>query len=251
MKISVLASGSKGNVTYIEHQNTKILIDLGMNTKYVEDRLKELEINPNDINAILITHTHSDHIKGLKLFIKKYKTNLYITEKMAIDLKDIITNNNVFYFEGKNIIKDLTVDIIKTSHDVNDSIGFIINNEIVYITDTGYLNERYYPLLENKKAYLFESNHDIEMLMKGRYPYHVRQRIWGANGHLSNEDSAFYLSKLVGSNTKVITLCHLSEENNTEKKARECLIETLNKNNKRIDKIIIAKQNSMTEIIEV
>ncbi|MFA5602412.1 MAG: MBL fold metallo-hydrolase [Bacilli bacterium] len=251
MKISVLASGSKGNVTYIEHNNTKILIDLGMNKKYVENKLKELGINPNDINAILISHTHSDHIKGLKSFIKAYRTNLYITEKMMENLKDSIIDDNVFYLEEKNKIDDLTIDIIKTSHDINDSIGFIINDEIVYITDTGYLNEKYYPILENKKAYLFESNHDIEMLMKGKYPYHVRQRIWGSNGHLSNEDSSYYLSKLVGNNTKVITLCHLSEENNTEKKAKECLIETLNKNSKNIEKIIVAKQDEMTELIEV
>jgi len=251
MKIAVLASGSKGNVTYIEQGSTKILIDLGMPKKYVEDSLKELNVDPKDINAILISHTHSDHIKGLKAFVKAYNTNIYITNKMLIDLEKDIPLENVNYFDNINIINGINVEIIKTSHDTADSVGFIVNDEMVYITDTGYLNKKYYSLLENKKAYLFESNHDIEMLMKGKYPYYLRQRVVGASGHLSNDDSASHLSKLIGDQTKLITLCHLSEENNTEEKAMKTLLLELEKNNKKIEKIIIAKQNEKTALIEV
>jgi phosphoribosyl 1,2-cyclic phosphodiesterase len=251
MKIVVLASGSKGNVTYLEYNNTKILIDLGMPKKYVEDKLNEIDIEPKDIDAILISHTHGDHIKGLKGFVKSYNTNVYITNKMLNDLIKVISIENINYYQNINQIKDISVEIIKTSHDTSDSVGFIINDEIVHITDTGYLNTKYYSLLENKKAYFFESNHDVEMLMKGKYPYHLRQRVAGVSGHLSNNDSSAHLAKLVGDNTKVITLCHLSEENNTEEKALCSLLETLEKHNKKIAKIIIAKQNNKTDLIEV
>lgn len=251
MKVIVLASGSKGNVTYLEYKNTKILIDLGMPKKYVEDKLKEIDIKPEDINAILISHTHSDHIKGLKGFVKSYNTSIYITNKMLKDIEKDIPIENINYFQNTNQINDISIEIIKTSHDTSDSVGFIINDEIVHITDTGYLNAKYYPILENKKAYFFESNHDIEMLMKGKYPYYLRQRVAGVSGHLSNNDSSSHLSKLVGDNTKVVTLCHLSEENNTEEKALNSLLEALEKHNKNIDKVIIAKQNEKTDLIEV
>ena len=252
MRVKVLSSGSSGNTTYIEYENTKILIDIGNSCKYVADKLKEMRIEPNKIDAILITHTHVDHIKGLKVFAKKYNPVIYATKGILNEL-DYIDN---YYLIDKNelTIGDIHVDVVKTSHDAPDSVGYIINGSdksLAYITDTGYINEKYFPKLKNKDLYIMESNHDIEMLNNGPYPFKLRQRILGDKGHLSNYDSARYLSTFMGNKTKHIILAHLSEKNNTEQLAYETLVKRLKDEENLGPEIIIAKQNEETELIEV
>lgn len=252
MKISVLSSGSKGNTTYIETKEAKILIDAGNSSKYITDKLKELNVDPNDIDAILITHVHSDHIKGLQVLTKKIKCSVYITKKMYPYL-DYLTNYKFIEDDTINI-KDIEINVIKTSHDTEDSVGYIINNNnksVVYITDTGYINKKYFDILTNRNIYIFESNHDIEMLNNGKYPFELRQRILSDKGHLSNYDSAKYLSKFIGKDTKKIILAHLSEENNTEELALKTLKDRLIKENITFDNIITAKQNEKTELINI
>lgn len=251
MKVSVLSSGSKGNTTYIESNNVKILIDLGNTSKYVKEKLEDLGVFPGDIDAILITHTHVDHIGGLKIFAKKYNIPVYITEVMHKTL-DYIDNYKLL--EDEFDIKDIHVTTIKTSHDAPDSRGYIISSEnksIVYITDTGYINKKYFDILSNRNVYVMESNHDIEMLNNGSYPFNLRQRILSDKGHLSNYDSAKYLSSFIGNNTKCIILAHLSEDNNTEELAYNTLIERLNDSDTHVDNIIIAKQNKETELVKL
>lgn len=252
MRVIVLSSGSRGNTTYIESNEAKILIDAGNSCKYITEKLNDLDVEPTKLDAILITHTHSDHVKGLKVFCKKYNTKVYCTKKMFKDI-DYIDNYELI---DKNIIniKDMIIDVIKTSHDASDSNGYIINNKdnsIVYITDTGYINKKYYDKLKNKDVYIMESNHDIEMLNNGSYPYELRKRIYGDKGHLSNLDSSKYLSDFIGDKTKYIMLAHLSEENNTEELAYSTLIEKLTTKNCLIDNIIICRQNEETEVVEV
>ena len=247
MRIVVLSSGSKGNTTFIESGNTKILIDLGNSCKYVTDKLKEIGVSPNEIDAILITHTHIDHVKGLKVFTNKYKTNVYISNKMKNDL-DYLENYQLI--EEIINIKDLLINTIKTSHDTEESFGYVIESNkksLVYITDTGYINEKYHKLLSNRNIYILESNHDIEMLHNGPYPLKLRQRILGDKGHLSNYDCSKYLSNFIGNNTKCIMLAHLSQDNNTPSIAYDTLIERLNNNNQSIDKIIILEQDNISE----
>ena len=244
MKIRVLASGSKGNVTYIEDNDTKILIDIGMRCIYVEEKLKEMGINPKDINGILITHTHNDHIQGLKTFARKYNTKVYISPKML----DEIDAQNIEYLTKEMTIGNIDIKVFKTSHDV-PSYGYIIQDKLVYITDTGYINNKYFDMLKNKKVYIMESNHDIEMLEEGPYPYHLKQRVWSDKGHLSNKMCAEYLSNLIGDNTHAVILAHLSEINNKEELA---ILEFNEKeNNRRVEKLIVAKQKEPTELIVV
>lgn len=252
MKVSVLSSGSKGNTTYIESKEAKILIDAGNTSKYIIDKLANMNVNPKEIDAILITHIHSDHVKGLPVLLKHMNPCIYLTKTTHTYL-DFIKNYK--YIEtDKFTIKDLEISVIKTSHDAPDSLGYIVSNEdksIVYITDTGYINKKYYQLLSNKNLYIMESNHDIEMLNNGKYPFELRQRILSDKGHLSNYDSSKYLCDFIGDNTEKIILAHLSEENNTEFLAYDTLKSRLNKKNIAFDNIIIAKQNENTELINV
>ena len=252
MKICVLSSGSKGNTTYIESNKAKVLIDCGNSSKYILTKLAELGVYPSDINAILITHTHSDHVKGLPTLLKNVPAMVYMTEKMY-PLLDYV-KNYTFIETNEFTIKDLKIDVIKTSHDAEDSVGYIVSNNnksVVYITDTGYINQKYFDILRNKNVYIFESNHDIEMLNNGSYPFQLRKRILSDKGHLSNYDSAKYLAKFIGEDTKKIILAHLSEENNTPKLALDTLNERLKKEKINFDNIIIAKQNKETELIKI
>lgn len=250
MKTCVLASGSKGNCCYIETKDAKIIIDMGINCINTVKRLQEINIEPKEIDAIFITHTHTDHTEGLKVFTKKYNTKVYLTDKMYEELKDKIQEYELISKE--TYINNTKVTSIKTSHDTNDSNGYIVENKdksIVYITDTGYINIKNHKILKNKDIYILESNHDIDKLMNNpKYPYHIKQRILGDKGHLSNKDSAYYLKKFIGEKTKYIILAHLSEENNTEELALTTLTKTLEKVDQEV---IIAKQNNITRLIEV
>lgn len=251
MKVSVLSSGSKGNTTYIESNNAKILIDLGNTSKYVKEKLEDLGVFPGDIDAILITHTHVDHIGGLKIFAKKYNIPVYITEVMHKTL-DYIDNYKLL--EDEFDIKDIHVTTIKTSHDAPDSRGYIISSEnksIVYITDTGYINSKYFNKLKNKNAYIFESNHDVEKLINGKYPKWLQNRILSDVGHLSNKASAFYLTKFIGNDTKNVILAHLSKENNSDELALDTLFKTFNEYDIDFKNVIIAHQDIQTGLIEI
>jgi len=251
MRVSVLSSGSKGNTTYIETENTKILIDIGNTSKYVKEKLEDFGVKPEELDGILVTHTHIDHVKGLKVFKKKYNIPVYITDSMFKDLEYIDEYN---LLSDEFMINDISIRSIKTSHDTNDSRGYIISNNgksIVYITDTGYINKKYFDILGNKDLYIMESNHDIEMLSNSKYPFQLRQRILSDKGHLSNYDSSKYLSSFIGDNTKYIMLAHLSEENNTEALAYETLVNRLEEDNKRLPNIIVLKQDKETELISI
>ena len=255
MKVCVLSSGSKGNSTLVITDKVKILIDLGTTTSYVEAALNNLNVDVKEISHILITHSHVDHIKGLKVFIKRYNPVILVTEDMKNVLEKELGNFRYEYYEDKKaIIGDLTVNVIKTSHDAEESIGFVLtnnNSSMVYITDTGYINQKYFKILSNNNLYVLESNHDIKMLMDGPYPYYLQQRVRGDKGHLSNKQASDYLCKFIGDNTRKIVFAHISEHNNSYEKVIETFNEELSKNDMKFDEIIIAHQNEKTELIEV
>ncbi len=252
MKIKVLASGSKGNATYIETKKSKILIDIGITYQHLSSELSAIDRTPKDLDAILITHTHSDHIKGLQVLVKKTNIPVYVSEKMIVELKEKIPITSCHYLEEHFFLNDIEVELIHTSHDV-DSVGYILSNEdksIVYVTDTGYINRRYLKRMKNKDLYIMESNHDEKMLMDGPYPFILKQRVLSDKGHLSNHTTAKYLQEIVGEKTKCIVLAHISENNNTEELAYQTTKEVLDESH--IDKpIIIAQQNKSLEVIEV
>lgn len=253
MKIQILASGSKGNCTLIESKNTKILIDVGINYSRIKKTLDELNIDINTINGIIISHTHSDHIGGLSSLIKKIDIPVFIREELFDEIKKIIPREKIILIDEQSVtINDLDIELINASHDV-PAFGFIINDgekKIVYLTDTGYINRKYYEKLENLDAYVIESNHDEKMLMEGPYPYILKQRVISDKGHLSNRYTGRFLNKTIGNKTKCIILAHLSENNNTESLALEQIQDELKDNHNKV-KIVIAKQHEETEMVEI
>ncbi len=252
MRVVVLASGSEGNSTFFSHNGINVLFDIGKNAKYIKDHLKEIGEDANLIDAIVISHTHDDHVSALRVFLKSYHPKVYVTEKQFYDLECLKDYDNVVIYDEDFYIDMIHVTTIKTSHDVSDSRNFLIatnNGKVVYLTDTGYLNRKYFSVLENADYYLMESNHDIEMLMEGPYPKWLKQRVLGTLGHLSNKDSSFYLTKLVGKCTKKIILMHLSHTNNTEEKALTMLTETFLDYGLNLPYVCCAKQNEITEVV--
>lgn len=217
MKVVILGSGSKGNSTYINLGKDHILIDAGFNYLTLKKRLEEQTLNIKLITKVFITHEHSDHIKGLASLVKKTNCLVYGPNIIISNLTKIINPNNLRIIDQYQNFNSYEVETVPTSHDAEQSVGYIFkedNNELVYITDTGYINQKILKKITNKSMYILESNYDEKMLWDGPYPYYLKQRITSDTGHLSNLMTAEYLSKIVGNKTKYIVLAHISENNN-------------------------------------
>ena len=254
MKTCILASGSKGNCTYVETKNHHILIDMGKNKKYIVDALKSIAVDPKTIDIILISHLHADHISALETFIHNIPATVYMPEEMFASLNSLHNYEHIKIYDDEINLDDLKIYAIKSSHDAIASRNFIIeegDTSVVQITDTGYIKSKYFNLLKNRDVYFIESNHDIEMLTHGPYPDWLKRRILSDEGHLSNEAAGFYLSKLIGDKTKKVYLMHLSEENNNPLIAIDTVKKTLKEYNIAFDDIKCASQNDISEVIKI
>lgn len=244
MKITNLASGSKGNSTLIETKTKNILIDAGLPLSNLE---KRLETKLPKIDILIITHIHGDHIKGINSVIKKHNPKIYTKDPELQEKINIQSNINF----DKIIIEDnLEIELFPLSHDV-PCIGAFIkeeDKELVYITDTGYIKEKLLTKYQNKSVYIIESNYEEELLQNGKYPFHLQQRIRSDKGHISNRDTCRYLEKLIGTKTKYICLAHLSEENNKEEIVETRVTTTLENIEHNIEKVIILSQTEKKEI---
>ena len=193
MKITILSSGSKGNSTLIETNKTNILIDAGLPLKNLKERLKK---DLPTIDILIITHSHSDHTKGLKSILKHHNPKIYMQEQGADEIIDYGKINH----ESKIKIEEVEINLFPLSHDV-PCTGVHIkekDTELVYITDTGYIKQSILNSYKNKDIYIIESNYEEEMLMNGSYPFYLKQRIRSDKGHLSNKDTCRYLKTLIG-----------------------------------------------------
>lgn len=254
MQIEVIASGSKGNSNLLKCGETAIIIDAGISFLTIKRTLEQNQLTPRQIDAIFITHTHSDHIKGLKTLAEKTKAKVYIREGMLESIKDLVDIDQIRLIKDTFFINDIMIELINTSHDAPSSVGYIITYQdktLVYVTDTGYINRKYLKRMKDKEIYIIESNHDEQMLMDGPYPYYLKQRVVGDEGHLSNKTTAGYLKELVGDHTKYIVLAHLSEKNNKEEIALKEVMDKLEANQKKNKTIMVAKQQECLPLIEV
>lgn len=209
----IAGSGSKGNATFIYTEKTIIQIDMGVTLSALNKAISYTPYALEDIQALFITHEHSDHIKSLSLAAyKKLNIPIYAGKTTL--------KNPTYVIEEENSIDigDLTILPLKTSHDANHPLGFLVFNEkerLLYMTDTGYIPKEDLPYMRDADHYIIESNHDVDMLKHSNRPMVLIKRILSKKGHLSNLDSATYVSSLIGEHTKSITLAHLSEECNS------------------------------------
>ncbi len=254
MKFRTIASGSKGNCSIIMSSNTKLIVDLGISYLKLRKNLEKLGLSVEDFDGILITHCHDDHIRGLVSTLKKNNILVYVPYEMTKELSNFIDKDKIRIINEFCTIGDIEISYFNTSHDVDCSVGYILesdNKSIAYITDTGYINRKNFSKIYGKDLYLIESNHDVEMLMEGPYPPYLKQRVISDRGHLSNEDTAKYLSKLISDKTKHIVLAHLSEKNNTEEKALGATVSMLDEIDRTDIEVLISRQEEETPLIEV
>jgi len=221
MRVINLSSGSKGNLTYIEGQEIKILLDIGLSCQETIKRLERCGINPTELDAILITHEHSDHIKGLDIFSSKFNIPVFAHEKVWQSLQYKLAKikiENRKHFEGEFSFGTLKITPIELPHDVA-CFGYSFEeeqNKISIVTDLGHINDRILNALKGSKLVYLEANYDRESLLTGtKYPLSLKRRIDGPNGHLSNLDSSKVIEFLCATGTRQIVLSHLSEENNS------------------------------------
>lgn len=222
IKFCSLSSGSSGNCQYIETRNTKILIDAGFSGKRIEILLESIGVSPCELDGIFVTHEHTDHIRGVGVLSRRYNIPIYANENTWIGMEKNIgnvssENTRVFISEKDLDIKDITVHPIKVFHDALEPVGYIIyyrNRKISIVTDTGWIDNIMKDKIKGSDLYLMESNHDIDMLREGSYPWPLKQRVLSTRGHLSNEDAGRVLGEVVAGKGEIILLGHLSKENN-------------------------------------
>lgn len=221
MRVCNLASGSKGNCSYVESDSTRLLIDIGVTAKYVVENLTELNVNPESIDAILVTHEHSDHIKGITTFAKKYCTRILCAEV----LKDCLMaqlpgcEHLISTYSGVFEIGDLKVIPFPLSHDSVACFGYRVEDgdaSVSFATDLGCCPETVFKFIKSSAIVYLEANYDPQMLFACSYPPFLKKRIMGNNGHLSNKDCANIAEKLAYSGTRQIVLSHISENSNTQ-----------------------------------
>ena len=236
-----LYSGSSGNSLFVESENTKILVDAGMSCKKIEEALNSIEVNPSSINAILVTHEHADHIKGLSTISRKFDIPVFATKETFDAMPkqtEKISEKNINFFNPneKFFIEDLEVLPFSIPHDAANPCGFNIikdnSTQISIATDIGHMTKAIVDKLESSKFILLESNYDTEVLKCCAYPFKLKSRIASENGHLSNTmagKTITYLTK--NGNLKTAMLGHLSKESNFPALAYQTVVDELISNN--------------------
>lgn len=220
MRVCNFSSGSKGNCTYIEGDDAKILVDIGVNAKYVEDCLKELGVQPESIDAILVTHEHSDHIKGIMTFAKRYSTKILCAKILRDCLAGQLMGceNLIETYSADFYINSLHILPIPLSHDSFACFGYRVMEDdasVSIVTDLGFCPDAVFKAIKSSAIVYLEANYDPEMLYACSYPPFLKKRIMGNKGHLSNSDCAVVAEKLAYSGTRQIVLSHISENSNT------------------------------------
>lgn len=220
LTLYTIASGSEGNCLLIRDEQTYLLVDAGISCKRITAALGQLGLTPGDLSGILITHEHTDHVCGLATLVKKNPIPLYATaptgRQLAYRIAGVapllreIAGGDVFH------LGQIRVSVFSTCHDAACSVGYRFDGDgsIGVMTDTGYVTDAAYEALQGVEVMVLESNHDVQMLKMGPYPYHLKQRILSDQGHLSNEAAARFAYLLAENGTRDFVLAHLSKENN-------------------------------------
>ncbi|MBR8702138.1 putative metallo-hydrolase YycJ [Fusobacterium sp. DD29] len=258
MKISILGSGSGGNSIYIEDNNTKFLIDAGFSCKKIEERLKKIGKKLEELDALLITHEHGDHIQGAGIISRKYNVPIYITpESFKAGEKKLgkIDADNLRFIDGKfKINDDFLINPFDVMHDAVRTIGYRVENQegkkIAISTDIGYVSNIVRENFKDVDLMVIESNYDYNMLMNCSYPWDLKARVKGRNGHLSNNDAAKFIKEMYSERLKKVYLAHISKDSNNPDIVTNTIEEEL-RNNRINLKYELAKQDIVTDIFEL
>lgn len=263
MKLCSIASGSSGNCIYVGSQNTNLLVDAGISAKRIENGLNGIDIMPDTLQGILITHEHSDHVQGLGVLARRYHIPIYATYETASAITRIKSLGDIpeglFHHITPNepfLINDINVEPFSTSHDASDPVCYSMQSgghKVGIATDLGKYDDYIISKLEDSELLFIEANHDVNMLMVGKYPYYLKQRILGDRGHLSNDTSADLISRLIHPRLKHILLAHLSKENNYEELAYETVCCELSKRGSDFsaDKVSVAHREQPSRMVVI
>lgn len=222
LKFSILASGSTGNAMVVENEKARLLVDAGLSARRIEQLMSERDTSCSRVDAILVTHEHSDHVKGLGPVARRFKLPIYANEKTWARLDTIIGEIDaeqrvVLETGGTYDFDTLRVESYPISHDAADPVGYCFysgEEKLSLVTDLGYISPKVKEKVVDSDVLILEANHDIEMLRVGSYPWNLKRRILGDTGHLSNQAAGEALGELISSKTKRIYLAHLSREHN-------------------------------------
>jgi len=248
MKFCTLMSGSSGNALYVETPETKVLIDAGKSGKALTQALEEASgSSPQDLDALLISHEHRDHVLGAGVLARRYHLPVYATEgtweEMNTQIGKLQEEQRHYINKNQTLeLGDLKIEVFSISHDARDPIGFLLSHgrkRLGIATDSGVFTSYMAKALHNVDCLVLEANHDPELLKNGPYPWPLKQRISGEKGHLSNQGAGEALLKTLGDKTKQVVLAHLSAENNRPELALQTVEKTLEKNHFNLDEVEI------------
>lgn len=247
MKICLLASGSKGNSILVESGKTRLLIDAGLSARELRKRLDSIGVEAESLDALLITHEHGDHVRGLGPLVRQLDLPVYLQTDLARKLPDVGKPECVQEFvDGEEFtIKDLTIRPFAITHDCLAPVGFTLDGELGKVgvaTDLGIVTRLVTECLQDCRALVLETNHDEELLRDGPYPWKLKQRVRSNHGHLSNNAAGNLLQSLLWNGLETVFLGHLSETNNRPDLAVEVVREVLEKQNICEPQVLLGKQ---------
>lgn len=250
MKICTLASGSSGNSLYVETEHTKILVDAGISNKQITKRLSSIDVDINDIDAVVLSHEHTDHALALPYL----NVPVYVSSSIAYIWSDKVKNLRLFETGSTFSVNDTTIRSFPVPHDAVDPVGFTLQadkHKLGVVTDIGVTTRLISERLKDCNLLVVEFNHDENMMLYSPYPWHLKQRIKSRLGHLSNTEASSLLSTIAGMDLHSVVLAHLSKVNNKADSALEFAYNALKKLGLGDVNINIAPRNNISEVIEI
>ena len=255
--VSILASGSRGNSILVSSPSTSILVDAGLTGKKTLERLSCLDFEPGRLSAILVTHEHGDHVNGVGVLARRLSLPVYATKStFAAARKKLgeLPERRLLYKGRPLVIGDLTIHPFPTFHDAAEAVAFVIEHagsSLGIMTDIGHVSSLARQKLMGCSTVILESNYCPDMLMKGPYPWSLKQRIKGRNGHLSNRDACRLIAELAPSGLRRVVLSHLSEENNSPEAVMRALVDNLPPNVMEATEFHISGPDRATPLLPV